>query len=210
MSRRWKWRLVAYSLLAAALAGGSWWAFEWAENRTPGEPDVVFRETPQEAVDKLLDMARVGPDDVVYDLGCGDGRFLITAAKKHGCRGAGFEIQPHVAALARQKVAEAGVGHLVEIHEQDVFAGGGVDLRPATVLTLFLLPELNVKLIPKIQQMRPGSRVVSYLFAMEGARPKEEVIYRLSNRGWECRLYLWETPLDLDRRPWWDVRGWRR
>jgi tRNA A58 N-methylase Trm61 len=196
VSRRWKWRLVAYSVLAAVLAGGSWWAFKWAENRTPGEPDVVFRETPQDAVDKMLDMARVGPDDVVYDLGCGDARFLITAAKKHGCRGIGYEIQPHVAALARQKVAEAGVGHLVEVREGDIF-DRSVDLRPATVLTLFLLPELNVKLIPKIKTMRPGCRVVSYLFDMEGVRPKEEVVYRMPNRGWECRLYLWETPLEV-------------
>ncbi|HEX4611259.1 MAG TPA: hypothetical protein VH092_23910, partial [Urbifossiella sp.] len=90
MSRRWMWRLVIYSVLAITVAAGWAYALKWAENRTPGEPDVVFRETPQEAVEKMLDMARVTKDDVVYDLGCGDARFLITAAKRHGCHGVGY------------------------------------------------------------------------------------------------------------------------
>jgi predicted RNA methylase len=141
-------------------------------------------------------MARVTNEDVVYDLGCGDARFIVTAAKKHGCRGVGYEIQPHVAALARQRVAEAGVGELVEIREGDIF-DSSVDLSPATVLTLFLLPELNVKLIPKIQRMRPGSRVVSFLFDMEGVRPKERIVYTMPNLKRDCTLILWETPLDI-------------
>jgi predicted RNA methylase len=196
VSRRWKWRLVVYTLLAVALTAGWFLALKWAENRKPGEPDVVFRETPQDAVDKMLDMARVTKDDVVYDLGCGDARFLVTAAKKYGCRGVGIELQPHVAEIARKKVAEAGVGELVEIREGDIF-DSSVDLRPATVLTLFLLPELNVKLIPKIQTMRPGSRIVSFLFHMEGVRPKETVIYYMPNLKRDCRLLLWETPLEF-------------
>ena len=193
-----KWRVVAYVLFAASLAGVWYGAMWWVERETrpPGQPDVVFKETPQEAVDKMLEMARVTKDDVVYDLGCGDARFLVTAAKKHGCRGVGYEIQPHVAAIARQKVAEAGVGELVEIREGDIF-DSSVDLRPATVLTLFLLPELNVKLIPKIQRMRPGCRIVSYLFDMEGVRPKEIVIHMLPSHKRECRLLLWETPLEF-------------
>ncbi len=212
MSRRGKLRVVAYVLFALALAGAWYGTMWWVERdvRPPGHVDVVFRETPQDAVDKMLDMAHVTQDDVVYDLGCGDARFLIAAAKKHGCRGVGFEIQPHVAALARQKVAEAKLEHLIEIHERDIFEGGGIDLRPATVLTLFLLPELNVKLIPNIQQMRPGSRVVSFLFDMEGVKPKEKIVYLMPNVGRECTLILWETPLELlQPRPWWDARDWR-
>jgi SAM-dependent methyltransferase len=209
VSRRGKLRVAAYVLFFAALAGVWFGVLAWVERdaRPPGGVDVVFKETPQDAVDKMLDMARVTKDDVVYDLGCGDARFLVTAAKKHGCRGVGYEIQPHVAALARQKVAEAGVGELVEIREGDIF-DSSVDLRPATVLTLFLLPELNVKLIPKIQQMRPGCRVVSFLFDMEGVRPKEKIVYMMPNLKRECTLILWETPLDIPARPWWDVRGW--
>jgi len=210
VSRRGKLRVVAYVLFVAALAGVWFGVMAWVERdvRPPGHVDVVFKETPQDAVDKMLDMARVTKDDVVYDLGCGDARFLVTAAKKHGCRGVGYEIQPHVAALARQKVAEAGVGDLVEIREGDIF-DSSVDLRPATVLTLFLLPELNVKLIPKIQQMRPGCRVVSFLFDMEGVTPKEKIVYMMPNVKRECTLILWETPLDIPPRPWWDVRDWR-
>ncbi len=196
MSRRWKWRLVAYTLLVAALAGGWWWALKWAEDRQPGEPDVVFRETPQDAVEKMLDMARVTKDDVIYDLGCGDARFLVTAAKKYGCRGVGYEIQPHVAEIARARVKDAGVSGLVEIREGDIFSSS-VDIRPATVLTLFLLPELNVKLIPQFKTLRPGSRIVSFLFDMEGVRPKAEVIYYMPNTKRDCRLFLWETPLDF-------------
>jgi len=198
VSRRAKLRVVVYVLLAAALAGGWYGTMWWVEraSRPPGNVDVVFKETPQDAVDKMLEMARVTKDDVVYDLGCGDARFLVTAAKKYGCRGVGYEIQPHVAALARQKVAEAGLGDLVEIREGDIF-DRSVDLRPATVLTLFLLPELNVKLIPKIQTMRPGSRVVSFLFDMEGVRPKESIVYRMPNLDRDCRLHLWEVPLEF-------------
>jgi SAM-dependent methyltransferase len=199
VSRRWKWRVVVYVLLAAALAGGWYGVMWWVERdvRPPGQPDVVFKETPQDAVEKMLEMARVTKDDVVYDLGCGDARFLTTAAKKYGCRCVGVELQPHVAEIARKKVAEAGVGDLVEIREGDIF-DSSVDLRPATVLTMFLLPELNVKLIPKIKTMRPGSRVVSFLFDMEGVRPKETVIYFMPNQKRDCRLLLWETPLDFE------------
>lgn len=212
MSRRGKLRVVAYVLFFAALAGVWFGVLAWVERdaRPADHVDVVFRETPQDAVDKMLEMARVSSDDVVYDLGCGDARFLVTAAKKHGCRGVGYEIQPHVAALARQKVAEAKLEHLIEIHERDIFEGSGIDLRPASVLTLFLLPELNVKLIPNIQQMRPGSRVVSFLFDMEGVKPKETIVYRMPNVGRDCTLHLWDTPLEFKQpRPWWDVRGWR-
>ncbi|MFO0801241.1 MAG: hypothetical protein U0804_27570 [Gemmataceae bacterium] len=200
MSRRAKLRVGFYLLFAAALVGGWYGTIWWVERdvRPPGHVDVVFKETPQDAVEKMLEMARVGKDDVVYDLGCGDARFLITAAKKYGCSGVGYEIQPHVAALARERVAEAGVGNLVEIRESDIF-DSSVDLRPATVLTLFLLPELNVKLIPKIQQMRPGCRVVSFLFDMEGVRPKESIIYYMPNVKRDCRLHLWETPLEFTR-----------
>lgn len=210
MSRRGKLRVAAYLLFFAALAGVWFGVLAWVERdvRPPGHVDVVFKETPQDAVEKMLELARVTKDDVVYDLGCGDARFLVTAAKKHGCRGVGYEIQPHVAAIARQKVAEAGVGEMVEIREGDIF-DSSVDLSPASVLTLFLLPELNVKLIPKIQRMRPGSRVVSFLFDMEGVKSKETIIYLMPNVGRECTLHLWETPLQVKERPWWDVRGWQ-
>ena len=192
MSRRWKWRLGVYTLLIAALAGGSYYMLKKAENRT-GEPDVIYADTPQEAVDRMLVAARVTKDDVVYDLGCGDARFLVTAAKKYGCRCVGVEIQPAVAEKARKNAADNGVADLVEIREGDMFK---VDLSPASVLTMYLLPTLNVQMVPQLKQMRPGSRIVSYLFDMEGVRWDEKVTFRDSKKH-ERTYYLWTTPLDI-------------
>jgi SAM-dependent methyltransferase len=199
VSRRWKWRIAAYALLAAALAGG-WYGVMWLADRVyypPNEPNVVYATTPQDAVDKMLEMARVTKDDVVYDLGCGDARFLTTAAKRYGCRGVGWELRPEVVATARQKVAEAGVGDLVTIHEGNIF-DSRVDIRDATVLTLFLLPELNEKLIPKFKTLRPGARIVSFLFDTPGMKPKDVVVHYMPNTKRDCRLLLWETPLQFE------------
>lgn len=196
MSRRWKWRIAAYALLAAALAGG-WYGVMWWVDRDaypPDQPNVVYASTPQDAVDEMLRMARVTKDDVVYDLGCGDARFLTTAAKRYGCRGVGWELRPEVVEIARQKVAEAGVADLVTIHEGNIF-DSRVDIREATVLTLFLLPELNEKLIPKFKTLRPGARIVSFLFDTPGVRPTSVVVYHMPNLKRDCRLVLWETPL---------------
>lgn len=194
MSRRWKFRLAIYTLLAAGLGVGTWWAFQWAEMRDG--PDVIFAGTHPEAVAKMLEMAAVTKDDVVYDLGCGDGRILIAAAKKYGCRAVGFEIQPHLIEAARRNAADAGVADLVEVHDQDLFT---VDLRPATVVTLYLLPQINVKLIPQLKQLRPGARIVSYLFEIEGVRPTQRIVYPLSNEQTRI-LYLWLTPLEFEAR----------
>ena len=195
MSRRWKWRLGVYTLLIAALAGGSYYMLKKAENRT-GQPDVIYADTPQEAVDRMLVAARVTKDDVVYDLGCGDARFLVTAAKKYGCHCVGVDIDPKVVEKARKNVADNGVEALVEIRQGDMF---DVDLRPATVLTMYLLPTLNVKMIPQLKQMRPGSRVVSYAFDMQGVRWDEKVTFRDSKKH-ERTYYLWTTPLDIVER----------
>ena len=195
MSRRWKWRLGVYTLLIAALAGGSYYMLKKAENRT-GQPDVIYADTPQEAVDRMLVAARVTKDDVVYDLGCGDARFLVTAAKKYGCHCVGVDIDPKVVEKARKNVADNGVEALVEVRQGDMF---DVDLRPATVLTMYLLPTLNVKMIPQLKQMRPGSRVVSYAFDMQGVRWDEKVTFRDSKKH-ERTYYLWTTPLDIVER----------
>lgn len=194
MSRRWKWRLGVYTVLAAVLAAGSVLALRWAD-RHDG-PHVIFASTPAEAVDRMLETAAVTRDDVVYDLGCGDARFLITAAKRYGCRGVGVEIDPRLVATARKNVTDGGVEGLVEIREGDLFS---VDLHPATVVTLYLLPEINVKLIPQLNQLRPGSRVVSYLFDMEGVKPTQTVKFRDSTAH-EHTYYLWITPLALEDR----------
>lgn len=130
--------------------------------------DIVYVPTPQKVVDKMLEVAKVKKDDVVYDLGCGDGRIVVSAAKKIGARGFGFDLDPKRVAEANENVKGAEVGSLVSIKQGNVF---DVDLSPATVVTLYLLPEINVKLIPQLEKMRPGSRIVSHDFDMKGVIP---------------------------------------
>jgi SAM-dependent methyltransferase len=130
--------------------------------------DIIYVPTPQKVVDKMLAVAKVTKDDVVYDLGCGDGRIVISAAKKLGARGVGFDLDPERVKEATENVKGANVGALVSIKQENVFS---VDLSPATVVTLYLLPELNVKLMPQLEKMRPGSRIVSHDFDMDGAIP---------------------------------------
>ena len=138
------------------------------EAKPPKKPDVIYVPTPQVVVDKMLELAEVKPGDVVYDLGCGDGRIVVTAAKKYGVRAVGYDIDPQRVKEARANVTAAGVEHLVRIEEADVFT---LDLTGASVITLYLLPALNVRLMPQLAKMKPGSRIVSHNFDMRGAKP---------------------------------------
>jgi tRNA A58 N-methylase Trm61 len=155
-------------------------------------PDVVYVPTPNDVVAKMLETAGVKKEDVVYDLGCGDARILVTAAKKFGCRGVGFEIHPGRFQLAKDNVKKNGVEHLVEIRKQDIFE---VDLSKATVITLYLLPELNVRLIPQLEKMAPGSRIISHEYDMEGVKPDKTVSLVSQEDADNHRLYLWTIPL---------------
>jgi len=132
------------------------------------EPDVVFVPTPQVVVDKMLEMAEVKAGDVVYDLGCGDGRIVVTAAKKYGVKGMGFDINPERVKESLANVQSNHVEHLVTIKEADIFT---LDLSEASVVTLYLLPALNVRLMPQLEKLKPGSRIVSHDFDMKGAKP---------------------------------------
>jgi SAM-dependent methyltransferase len=130
--------------------------------------DIIYVPTPQRVVDKMLEVAKVTKSDVVYDLGCGDGRIVVSAAKKLGARGIGFDLDPVRVNEARANVDRAGVGALTQIKQENVFS---LDLSPASVVMLYLLPELNVKLIPQLEKLRPGSRIVSHDFDMAGVTP---------------------------------------
>jgi len=132
------------------------------------EPDVIFVPTPQEVVDKMLEMAEIKPTDVLYDLGCGDGRIVVTAAKRYGVKAFGFDIDPARVRESLANVKSNKVEHLVTIRQADIFT---LDLRQANVVTLYLLPKLNVKLMPQLAQLEPGSRIVSHDFDMRGAKP---------------------------------------
>lgn len=151
---------------------------------------VPYVPTPQEVVERMLELAQVKKGDVVYDLGSGDGRIVVTAAKKYGVKAVGFEIDPERIKESHENIRKAGVGNLVEIREQDIRT---VDLSPASVLTMYLLPEVNLMIRPNIwKQMKSGSRVVSHDFDMADWKPvKTESIKDRS--GWDHSLYLWRV-----------------
>ena len=155
-------------------------------------PDVIYVPTPQEVVDKMLEMAKVTKDDIVYDLGCGDGRIVVTAAKKFGCKAYGFDVDPQRIKESLANVEKENVGHLVTIEQKDIFT---LDLSKANVITLYLLPSLNVKLIPQLEKLKPGSRIVSHDFAMRGVTPDEVVNIEGDDSSIDHTVYLWTAPL---------------
>jgi precorrin-6B methylase 2/LEA14-like dessication related protein len=162
------------------------------EGETYNAVDVIYVATPQDVVDKMLELAEVKKDDLVYDLGCGDGRIVVTAAKRYGCRAVGFDIDPRRVNESLENVKKNNVGHLIEIEQKDIFT---LDLSKADVITLFLLSRLNVKLIPQLEKLKPGSRIVSHNFAMEGIKPDKVITMFSSEDQFEHTIYLWTTPL---------------
>jgi len=159
---------------------------------TSREPDVIFVPTPQDVVDKMLELAEVKKDDLVYDLGCGDGRIVVTAAKRYGCKAVGYDIDPERVEESLENVQKNEVGHLVRIEQKDIFT---LDLSRADVITLYLLPSLNVKLIPQLEKLKPGSRIVSHDFRMKGVKPDKVIKLTSNEDGGEHKVFLWTTPL---------------
>jgi len=137
-------------------------------------PDSRYVPTPQRAVDKMLEMAQIKPGDVLYDLGSGDGRIVITAAKRYGIRATGHEIDPRLVKLSQENAARAGVGHLATFQQADVFT---LDLSGASVITLYLHPWLNEALKPQLRKLKPGSRIVAFKFGIKGAKPNQSWVF---------------------------------
>jgi ubiquinone/menaquinone biosynthesis C-methylase UbiE len=136
-------------------------------------PDVIYVPTPQEVVDTMLSLAKPTKNDLVYDLGCGDGRIVITAAKQFGARGVGVDIDPQRISEANANVKAENVGDRVRIIQGDLFE---IDFKDATIVTLYLLPSLNLKLRPKLwRELKPGTRVVSHDFDMGDWVPEQKV-----------------------------------
>jgi len=157
-----------------------------AANGLDEEPYVPYVPTPEAVVDEMLEIAKVSARDIVYDLGSGDGRIVIAAAKRFGARGVGIEINPDLIHEATENAGQAGVAHLVRFVEGDFFIA---DLREATVVTLYLLPEVNRQLLPKLlAALKPGTRIVSYKYDLGDWAPEKTV--RVS-RG---TVYYWVVP----------------
>lgn len=159
--------------------------------------EIPFIPTPVEVIDRMLEIAEVGKNDVVYDLGSGDGRIVIRAAKKFGARAVGIEMDHELVKLSNKKAQEEGVSHLVEFRAEDALK---TDISPATVVTLYMLPWFNEMMRPVLQQkLRPGARVVSHDFDIEGWPPTKVIELPEIQRtpgGYihKHRLYLWKIP----------------
>jgi hypothetical protein len=189
------WVLAVAALLLVALPA-------WAQQTTekPFEPqvgqagkDVVWVPTPQALVDKMLDMAKLTPQDFHMDLGSGDGRTVITAAKR-GARALGVEYNPKMVELSRHNAQTAGVSNRAMFQEADLFT---VDLSKANVITMFLLPSINMKLRPKILELRPGTRIVSNTFSMEDWEADETQTVSGDCSSW-CTALLWIVPAKVE------------
>ncbi|MCS7303489.1 MAG: methyltransferase domain-containing protein [Thermoguttaceae bacterium] len=198
MKRLWKCGVfVGMGLLITVAVWTTRAAEEEPEKKPQRRPDVIFVPTPQDVVEKMLELAEVTKNDVVYDLGCGDGRIVVTAAKKYGCKAVGIDIDPQRVKESLERVKKYKVEHLVTIKEGDIFQE---DITPASVVTLYLLPSLNVKLIPQLKKLKPGSRIVSHSFDMEGVKPDKVVHYEAKD-GVTHTIYLWRTPLKIEKEP---------
>jgi hypothetical protein len=204
MNGRYVRRLLMFGL-AVALAHTT--AFAQATATKPFEPtvgqpgkDVVWVPTPQALVEKMLDMAKLTPQDFHMDLGSGDGRTVITAAKR-GARSEGIEYNPDMVALSQRNAKEAGVSERATFRKADLFE---TDFSKANVITLFLLPTINMKLRPAILNMRPGTRVVSNTFTMEDWQPDQTETVGGDCVSW-CTAHLWIVPAKVQGT--WDVQG---
>ena len=176
---------VLRSLVCAGLA------FSCAAAQSRREPDVPYAPTPRTVVVEMLKLAGVTADDVVYDLGSGDGRIVIMAAVEFGARGVGVELDRGLVAKARKSAKEAGVGDRVRFLRQDLFK---TSLREATVVTLFLYPDVNLRLRPKLlRELRPGTRVVSHAFDMGDWEPTRTATVNSS------KVFLWIVPERVGR-----------
>jgi len=166
--------LFVAALVAAAPA--------WAQRM----PDVIYVPTPPDVVEEMLKIAEVKKGDVLYDLGSGDGRIAVTAAKRYGIRAVGIDIDPERIREANENAKKAGVTNLVRFRQEDLFKA---DFSEATVVTLYLLPDLNVKLRARLwSELKPGTRVVSHQFDMADWKPEKEV--ELNGRT----IYFWTIP----------------
>jgi ribosomal protein L11 methylase PrmA len=190
MHRNIRLTLQAVLMLAAILSMGvspKDQKIKWMRN-----PDVVYVGTAYDLVSKMLHMAHVKKGDMVYDLGCGDGRILVLAAQKYGCHGIGYDIDPERVRASRENVAKHHVGKLVKIVQADIFT---LDLSKADVIPMYLLPEMNRKLLPQLDKLKPGSRVVCHNYDLEGIVADKTITVISNEDNARHVLSLYTTPL---------------
>ena len=191
---------LAFALAATPAAAQQQGDKEFTPQVGQAGKDVIWVPTPPELVEKMLQMARITPNDFVIDLGSGDGRIAIAAAKKFGARSMGVEYNPDMVALSNREAQRQGVADKVKFVKADIFE---TDFSQATVLTLYLLPSLNLKLRPTILNMKPGTRVVSHAFSMDDWQPDQ--VESVEGRT----AYLWIVPARVEGTwRWGSARGY--
>jgi SAM-dependent methyltransferase len=156
------------------------------------KPDVGYYPTTQDVVEKMLELAKVTKQDHVCDLGCGDGRFIITAAKRYGCRATGYEIDPKLVAAGQARIRDEKLEAIAKIVDQDIFT---VDVSDVTVMMLFLFPKMNERLIPQLEKMAAGSRIITHEFDIPGLQADQELTWVSKQDNSEHLLYLYTIPL---------------
>lgn len=183
-------------LVCALLSGAVMWSSAVGGQAPPQparKPDVFYAPTPQDVVDAMLKLARVTAQDVIYDLGSGDGRIPVTAARVYGARGVGIDLDPILIREAQDNARKAGVASKVQFRTADLFTS---DISPATVVTLYLTPFLNFQLLPKLnRELKPGTRVVSHQWEMMD--PKDKYEYTPDRRVvvGNSVIYVWTIPI---------------
>jgi SAM-dependent methyltransferase len=188
------WWLAGLAAIAAVAA--AWLVFDQAISRVglyqpPADRpvrDAPYITTPSDVVERIVDLAGIGPNDLVYDLGCGDGRLVIAACLRHRCRGVGLEKDPARLREAQANARAAGVEDLVQFKEADILK---YDFSDGDAVLLYLLPKLNAALVPQFRRLKPGSRIVSSEFEIAGLEPEAVERYRSSANGEQYTLYMY-------------------
>ncbi|MBU3665737.1 MAG: methyltransferase domain-containing protein [Chthoniobacterales bacterium] len=194
MKKHWLVAVLLSAVLCAGLAAEE-------DGATGRRPDIGFVPTPQAAVERMVELADIKPGDKVYDLGCGDGRIVIAAARRHGVRATGIEIDPGCVRASRENARTAGVEKLVEIRQEDIFKS---DFSDADVVFLYLLPALNERLMPQLSKLKRGARIIAFDFAMGDAKPV--LVERGKFDGFASHtIYKWIVPWEQGSGGTWDI-----
>jgi precorrin-6B methylase 2 len=156
------------------------------------QPAAIFVPTPHDVVAKMLELAEVKNTDLVYDLGSGDGRTVVAAAKKHGAKAVGIELDKNLAEQSRESIKQADVAELARIEHADMF---GQDLSKADLITLYLPPNVMDRLLPQLEKLKPGARIVSHFFKFNDIPPEKSLRFDSRDDGDAHEIYLWTTPL---------------
>ncbi|QDV41863.1 ribosomal protein L11 methyltransferase [Stieleria neptunia] len=188
---------LLFVLVAAAILAEPCFV-EAAEPAQSSEDTAIHVPTPPDIVDKMLELARVSSDDLLYDLGCGDGRIVIAAASTYRCRAVGYDIDARKVKQSKDNVKRHKLETLVQIKQQDIFK---LDLREASVITLYLLPEMNDRLVPQLKTLKDGSRIVCHQFPFEGIRYDRMITVKSTQDGAKHDIYLYTLPFDTVRPP---------